>query len=134
MCGRFALFASADELAQRFQLAETPRLDPRYNIAPSQPVLAVRSPSASRELIRLRWGLIPSWAADQAIGNRLLNARSETVADKPSFRSAFRQRRRLIPASGFYEWQKLRGGRKQPYFIRAPTAGSRARRIVGALE
>jgi putative SOS response-associated peptidase YedK len=71
----------------------------------------------------LRWGLIPSWASDPSIGNRLLNARCETVAEKPSFRSAFRQRRCLVPASGFYEWQKAGGGRKQPYFIRPGGGG-----------
>ena len=118
MCGRFALFAAGDELVKRFQLPETSLFDPRYNIAPTQSVAAVRAAASGPQLVFLRWGLIPSWATDPAIGNRLLNARCETVAEKPSFRSAFRQRRCLIPASGFYEWQKQEAGRKQPYFIR----------------
>ena len=123
MCGRFSLFASGNELAERFQLAESPLFEPRYNIAPTQSAAAVRATDAGRVLARLRWGLIPSWASDPAIGNKLLNARSETVAEKPSFRSAFKQRRCLIPASGFYEWQKQGAGRKQPYFIRPRDGG-----------
>jgi putative SOS response-associated peptidase YedK len=83
----------------------------------------VRATDTGRVLTRLRWGLIPSWASDPAIANKLLNARSETVAEKPSFRSAFKHRRCLIPASGFYEWQKLGAGRKQPYFIRPRDGG-----------
>jgi putative SOS response-associated peptidase YedK len=122
MCGRFALFASGDEIAVRFQLAEAPRLDARYNIAPTQTVAAVRATDASREFRFLRWGLIPSWANDPSIGYKLLNARSETVTEKASFRSAFKQRRCLIPASGFYEWKK-EGKRKQPYFIRPRDGG-----------
>ncbi len=118
MCGRFALFASGDELAERFQLPEAPPFEPRYDIAPAQAVAAVRASDGGMALSLLRWGLIPSWAKDLAIGNKLLNARSETVAEKPSFRSAFKHRRCLIPASGFYEWQKLGAGHKQPYFIR----------------
>jgi putative SOS response-associated peptidase YedK len=118
MCGRFALFASGEEVADRFQLPEPTLFDARYNIAPTQSIGAVRATDEGRVLTRLRWGLIPSWASDPAIGNKLLNARSETVAEKPSFRSAFKQRRCLIPASGFYEWQKRGAGRKQPYFIR----------------
>jgi putative SOS response-associated peptidase YedK len=118
MCGRFTLFASGKQLAQRFELTQTPLFEPRYNIAPTQSVAAVRLTPGGRELALLRWGLIPSWATDPAIGNKLLNARCETVAEKPSFRSAFRHRRCLIPASGFYEWHKAGTGRKQPYFIR----------------
>jgi putative SOS response-associated peptidase YedK len=123
MCGRFALFASGEEVAERFHLTEPPLFDPRYNIAPTQAVAGVRATVAGNELAFLRWGLIPSWASDSAIGNKLLNARGETVAQKPSFRSAFRQRRCLIPASGFYEWQKTGAGRKQPYFIRPCEGG-----------
>jgi putative SOS response-associated peptidase YedK len=118
MCGRFALFAAGDEIAERFQVAEAPLFSPRYNIAPTQTVAAVRATSAGRSLSYLRWGLIPSWSADPKIGYKLLNARSETVAEKPSFRAAFKQRRCLIPASGFYEWQKGEGRSKQPFFIR----------------
>jgi putative SOS response-associated peptidase YedK len=123
MCGRFALFASGEEVVERFRLRESPLFEPRYNVAPTQAVAAVRAMSAGNELTRLRWGLVPSWASDLSIGNKLLNARCETVADKPSFRAAFRQRRCLIPASGFYEWQKQGGGRKQPYFIRPRDGG-----------
>jgi putative SOS response-associated peptidase YedK len=104
MCGRFALFASGEELRERYPFAEVPLFEPRYNIAPTQAVAAVRVTTTVQELARLRWGLIPSWATGPAIGNKLLNARCETVAEKPSFRSAFKQRRCLIPASGFYEF------------------------------
>lgn len=106
-CGRFALFASGEEVAKRFLLAETPLFEPRYNIAPTQAVVVVRSTAAERSLAFLRWGLIPSWASDPAIGNRLINARSERITDKPSFCSSFKQRRCLIPASCFDEWQKV---------------------------
>lgn len=123
MCGRFALFAAGDELAERFRLSEAPLLDARYNLAPTQKIAAMRAADGGGELVFLRWGLIPSWAKDAAIGNKLLNARCETVADKPSFRSAFRQRRCLIPASGFYEWKKESAQRKQPYFIHARDGG-----------
>jgi putative SOS response-associated peptidase YedK len=123
MCGRFALFASGEEVAKRFQLSELPILDARYNIAPTQAVAVVRSTDAGRQLSFHRWGLIPSWASDPAIGNKLLNARSETVAEKPSFRSAFKQRRCLIPASCFYEWQKTGARTKQPYCIRPREGG-----------
>jgi putative SOS response-associated peptidase YedK len=123
VCGRFALFAAGNQLAEHFGLAEVPRLDARYNIAPTQAVAVIRASDGGRRLAWLRWGLIPSWASDPAIGNKLLNARCETVAAKPSFRSAFRQRRCLIPASGFYEWHKMGAGRKQPYFIRPREGG-----------
>jgi putative SOS response-associated peptidase YedK len=123
MCGRFAMFASGEELKERYPFAEASLFEPRYNIAPTQSVAAIRSTAAGRELARLRWGLIPSWSTDPAIGNKLLNARAETVAEKPSFRSAFKKRRCLIPASGFYEWQKVGAGRKQPYFIRPRDGG-----------
>jgi putative SOS response-associated peptidase YedK len=124
MCGRFALFASGEQLAERYPFVELPLLDAHYNIAPTQSVSAVRSAAAAgRELVRLRWGLIPSWSKDPAMGNRLINARAETVAEKPSFRSAFKQRRCLIPASGFYEWQKQGAGHKQPFFIRPREGG-----------
>jgi putative SOS response-associated peptidase YedK len=117
MCGRFTQAADGEIIAQVFQLPETPELAPRYNIAPTQEVAVVRAAeSGGRELVRLHWGLIPSWAKERAMGARMINARAETLAEKPAFRSAFRARRCLIVADGFYEWQKL-GGRKQPYFI-----------------
>lgn len=104
-----------------FQLPLLPDLAPRYNIAPTQGVAAVRTNPASgqREFSVLHWGLIPRWADDPSIGSRMLNARSETLASKPAFREAFKQRRCLIPADGFYEWQK-QGTKKQPYLITRP--------------
>jgi putative SOS response-associated peptidase YedK len=120
MCGRFTLRASASAIAEQFSLFEVPELPPRYNIAPSQPVAVVRrrpqSGDDQRQLVLMRWGLIPSWATDPAIGNRLANARSESVLEKPAFRAAMRRRRCLIPADGFYEWKK-NGRNKQPYLI-----------------
>ncbi len=118
MCGRFTQKANADEIAREFDLESVPELSPRYNIAPTQPVLAVRlSPSTGkREAVFLTWGLIPRWAKDSKIGHKLINARTETVAIKPSFRDAFKHRHCLIPTTGFYEWKK-EGSRKQPYFI-----------------
>ncbi|NOX63767.1 MAG: SOS response-associated peptidase [Chloroflexi bacterium] len=118
MCGRFALVASAQELADLFDLDDAPDPAPRYNIAPTQPVLAVRvSPETrEREFALFRWGLIPSWAKDPGMSARMINARAETAAEKPAFRAAFRRRRCLIPATGFYEWRKQPGG-KQPYFV-----------------
>lgn len=118
MCGRFTLRAPADQLALLFGLSEAPITAPRYNIAPTQPVGLVRmNPrSQSRAWALAIWGLIPSWAKDPSIGARMINARSETVAEKPSFRAAYKRRRCLIPADGFYEWQKV-GSRKQPHFI-----------------
>ncbi len=118
MCGRFTLRAPSQLQLGLFQLAELPSLPARFNIAPSQPVAAVRAKKDSdgRELAMLRWGLIPSWAKEASIGNTLINARGESVATKPAFRSAFRSRRCLILADGFYEWQK-KDGAKQPYYI-----------------
>ena len=120
MCGRFTLRAPASLVAEQFTLFELPPFAPRFNIAPSQPVAVVRLAPAQgqpqRELAWLRWGLIPSWAKDPAIGNRMINARAETVAEKPAYRAALRRRRCLLAADGFYEWQRT-DGRKQPYFI-----------------
>jgi putative SOS response-associated peptidase YedK len=118
MCGRFTLTRPATDVREQFQLDTMPELQPRYNIAPTQPVLAVRSSDGDhREAVFLRWGLVPSWASDLSIGNRLLNARSETAAEKPSFRAAFLRRRCLIVADGFYEWQTVLG-KKQPIHFR----------------
>jgi len=118
MCGRFTLRAPADQLALLFGLSSEPVLVPRYNIAPTQPVGLVRMDKATqeREWALTLWGLIPSWAKDPSIGARMINARSETAAEKPSFRAAYKRRRCLIPSDGFYEWQKL-GSRKQPYYF-----------------
>jgi putative SOS response-associated peptidase YedK len=118
MCGRFTLSAPPDQLAQLFDLTTEPILAPRYNIAPTQPVAIVRiNPQGkSREWALTLWGLVPSWAKDPNIGVQMINARAETVREKPSFRSAFKRRRCLVPASGFYEWQRQEKG-KQPFFI-----------------
>jgi putative SOS response-associated peptidase YedK len=123
MCGRFTLSAPAPELAQLFDLPEEPVLVPRYNIAPTQPVGIVRTQpvhaqasAPGREWALTLWGLIPSWAKDPGIANSLINARAETVTEKPAFRAAFKRRRCLVPATGFYEWQKQPKG-KQPYYI-----------------
>ena len=120
MCGRFTLRAPASVVAEQFALFEVPPFTPRFNIAPTQPVAVVRcSPGRAgpeRELVWLRWGLIPAWAKDPAIGNRMINARSETVPQKPAYRAAFRRRRCLVVADGFYEWQRTPRA-KQPYFI-----------------
>jgi putative SOS response-associated peptidase YedK len=119
MCGRFTLFEADTILSKDFGARISFDLPPRYNIAPTQQILAVRHSTGKeeREAVLLRWGLIPNWATDPSIGNRMINARAETVAEKPTFRSAFRSRRCLIPASGFYEWKKEEK-RKQPYYIR----------------
>ena len=118
MCGRFTLTDPDPEIAVQFGLPQIPDMPPRYNIAPTQPVAAVRvRPEGQiRELVMLHWGLIPFWAKDPNIGARMINARSETASQKPSFRAAFRRRRCLVIADGFYEWQK-QNGTKQPFFI-----------------
>lgn len=112
MCGRFALHAHPDVVSLQFGLRSLPLFEPRYNIAPAATVLVVRNDAAALA----RWGLVPHWAKDPAAGAKLNNARAETVARKPSFRDAYRARRCLIPASGFYEW-KTEGGRRQPYYV-----------------
>lgn len=118
MCGRFTLTLNPDQLQMAFNLSEPPPADlaPRYNIAPSQAV-AVIANGTSRKLEFFKWGLIPSWAKDPKIGNRLINARAETLAEKPSFRAALKKRRCLILADGFYEWKK-EGKTKTPMYLR----------------
>ena len=105
-------------IAAAFELPDVPDFSSRYNVAPTQQVLAIRSRDDVRSLSLLRWGLIPSWADSPAVGSKLINARADTVATKPAFRSAFKKSRRLIVADGFYEWQAV-GKAKQPYFIRS---------------
>ena len=123
MCGRFALFASAESLGEYFDLDEIPLairplLTPRYNVAPGQAVAVIRSAAdVRRKLDMLRWGFVPYWAKDRSIGRRLINARAETLAVKPAFRDAATRRRCLIAASGFYEWAKSASGAKQPFFV-----------------
>ncbi|HEX9686686.1 MAG TPA: SOS response-associated peptidase [Burkholderiales bacterium] len=118
MCGRYSLHTHPEVIALYFKLGLLPDITPRYNITPGTNILIVRqNPEQGRIADLYRWGLIPGWAKDPAIGNKLANARAETVAEKPSFRSAFKRGRCLIPASGFYEWKKV-AGRKQPYYVR----------------
>jgi putative SOS response-associated peptidase YedK len=118
MCGRYTLRVSPAELAEIFETLRTIEWSPRYNIAPTQTVVAVRQGEQGRELARVRWGLIPSWAKDAKIGNNLINARADGVATKPSFRHAFKKKRCLIPVDGFYEWQVVPGQKtKQPFHI-----------------
>jgi putative SOS response-associated peptidase YedK len=118
MCGRYTLRTSAIDLVEVFQLLREPVLEPRYNIAPTQTVAVVRQIEKHRELSVMRWGLVPSWSKDPKAGPPLINARADTAATKPAFRTAFKKRRCLIPADGFYEWRKGDGKNKQPYFIR----------------
>lgn len=133
MCGRFTLYAPTEEVAALFDLPEEPILAPRYNVAPTQPVGLARmnAQTQEREWALTLWGLIPSWSKDPSIGARMINARSETVAEKPSFRAAFKRRRCLVPVSGFYEWQKV-GKSKQPHYITAQDGGLLA--IAGLWE
>lgn len=122
MCGRFTLTAEREQIEERFSFRMTNlTLTPHYNIAPSQLVLNVMNDGNENRAGFLRWGLIPSWAKEEAIGNRMINARAETVAEKPSFKRALQKRRCLVIADGFYEW-KAEGKKKTPMFI---TLGSR---------
>ncbi len=119
MCGRFTLISPGEVLAEFFELVDAPTVSPRYNIAPTQAVGVVRRDRDIRRFDLMHWGLIPSWAKDPTVGNRMINARSETAATKPSFRSAVKYRRCLLPTDGFYEWKAIAGQkRKQPYYIR----------------
>lgn len=121
MCGRYALAWHPKEFERHFKVAaEMPELRPRYNIAPGQPALIVhddRDRDRRRTARYVQWGLVPFWAKDPSIGNRMVNARGETIATKPAYKAAAKYRRCLVPASGFYEWKKAAGG-KQPYYFR----------------
>ena len=117
MCGRFVTIIPADELKAIFVLIERPQLEPRYNVAPTQNVGVVRqSDDSTNHYDQLKWGLVPSWSTDPAKGASLINARSETVAEKPSFRHAIKKNRCIIPVSGFYEWSHT-GTEKHPHYI-----------------
>jgi len=118
MCGRYTLTSKGDELALLFDLRELPLLPPRYNTAPTQEAAVVRvlEPGGERRLDPLKWGLVPYWAKEASIGNRLINARAESVAEKPAYRFSFKKKRCLVAADGFYEWKK-EGKAKQPYLI-----------------
>jgi putative SOS response-associated peptidase YedK len=119
MCGRYNILAYPEALLEHFGVEQPPGIDlkPRYNVAPSQDVPAIRQHDSSRELVLLHWGLIPFWAKDEKLKYSTINAKAETIAQKPAFRDAFKKRRCLIPASGFYEWRQEKG-HKQPYNIR----------------
>lgn len=122
MCGRLIQITAGESLAERFELPAIPAVTPRYNLAPSQLVSVIRmAAEGQREWVALRWGLVPAWSPEPRTAYSTFNARAETVADKPTYRHAFRRRRCLIPADGFYEWRTV-GKRKQPYCI-APTDG-----------
>lgn len=117
MCGRFAFYSPSEATAALFGVDSAAAVEPRHNIAPTQFIAAIRRDEENHnELSMLRWGLVPSWAKDPSIGNRMINARAETVAEKPSFRTAYRKRRCLILADGFYEWH-TENDVKIPYFI-----------------
>ena len=117
MCGRFAFYSPAEAAAALFGASASVDLKPRYNIAPTQDIAAIRTnKEGDREFALLRWGLVPFWAKDPSIGNRMINARAETVAEKPSFRNAYKHRRCLVLADGFYEWHR-EGDVKIPHFI-----------------
>ena len=117
MCGRFALEVHIQlKLYEDFEISSIPPTSPRYNVAPSQQVLGVREVEGQREAAEFRWGLIPGWAKDMSIGFKMINARSETIREKPSYKKAFQKRPCLILASGFYEWQKTPTGKQPVYF------------------
>lgn len=116
MCGRFTLKTPAKQLLMAFGLAEMPGLTPRYNIAPTQMIPVVRAGERGRQMELMQWSLVPSWAKEPKLKAPLINARAETVAELPAFRSSFRQRRCLIPADGYYEWLGAKKQR-QPYWV-----------------
>jgi putative SOS response-associated peptidase YedK len=118
VCGRYSLSTPRDVLIDLFDLEEATPVGARYNIAPTQEAAVVRLRAGGRRLDALRWGLVPSWAEDASIGARLINARAETVAAKPSFADSFRMRRCLVPADGFFEWKPGPGSFRQAYWIR----------------
>jgi putative SOS response-associated peptidase YedK len=124
VCGRYASSRDAAELASHFGVVEEPEevLPPSWNVAPTDPVMVVLQRDQARLLKVVRWGLVPSWSKDAKGAARLINARSETLAEKPAFRAAYARRRCLVPADGYYEWQQL-GGEKQPWFLTARDGG-----------
>lgn len=122
MCGRFVITSAPEALRQVFGYIEQPNFPARYNIAPTQPVPVVIAQDGARHFRLMRWGLLPTWVKDPRKFTLLINARAETVQDKPAFKNALRRRRCLIPADGYYEWQSV-GDRKQPYFIHPAGGG-----------
>ena len=120
MCGRFAGFSTLEILQTHFPInVADVQVTPNFNVAPTQEILAISQHKRKNYLLKYHWGLVPFWAKDLSIGSRLINARSETVATKPSFRTAFKERRCLIPSNGFYEWKGSKG-QKQPMFLTLP--------------
>jgi putative SOS response-associated peptidase YedK len=122
MCGRYAITSAPEAIRALFRYRQQPNFPPRCNVAPTQPIPVVRLVNGKREFALVRWGLLPPWVKDPKTFSLLINARGETVRDKPAYRSAMMRRRCLIPADGFYEWQAL-GGRKQPYYVRPKSGG-----------
>jgi putative SOS response-associated peptidase YedK len=123
MCGRFAFYSPSEAAVALFGVSTSVEIEPRFNIAPTQFIAAIRNEEdKQRELVMLRWGLVPFWAKDPSIGNRMINARAETVAEKPAYRAAYRHRRCVVLADGFYEWRR-EGDSKTPYFISLASGG-----------
>jgi putative SOS response-associated peptidase YedK len=123
MCGRYVITSSPAAIRALFGYPEQPNFPARYNVAPTQPIPVVRLTEGRRQFVLMRWGLIPSWVKDPKAFSLLINARAESVIDKPAFRAAMRRRRCLIPADGFYEWRDS-GGRKRPFFVHLRTPGA----------
>jgi putative SOS response-associated peptidase YedK len=123
MCGRYTVTTSPEALQALFRYEEAVSFPPRYNVAPTQPIAVVRLAESKRQLVLMRWGLLPSWVKDPKSVSLIFNARGETVRDKPAFRNAMTYRRCLIPADGFYEWRTAGGGRRQPYYVRKRDGG-----------
>ncbi len=118
MCGRFAVFSDIEEIANELHISsEQPHAMQRYNIIPSQNAQIIHNNETGISIDEMKWGLIPSWAKDPSIGSRMINARIETLSNKPSYRSSLKKRRCLIPINGYYEWELLPSKKKQPYFI-----------------
>jgi len=117
MCGRFTNKAKPEQIKREFKIGNKNSIlfEPRYNIAPSQMIDVVLESQKERVISQLKWGLVPNWAKESDIGNRMINARAETITEKPSFREAFKSRRCIIPTTGFYEWQRQAKGGKQPF-------------------
>ena len=122
MCGRYTLTSAPEAIRALFRYAEQPNFPPRFNVAPTQPIGIVRLSEGKRQFALVRWGLLPSWVKDPKDFSLLINARGESVLDKPAFRNAMKRRRCLIPADGFYEWQ-AGGERKRPFYVRAKAGG-----------
>ncbi|MEQ8334609.1 SOS response-associated peptidase [Nisaea sp.] len=131
MCGRYSITTAPEALRRLFAVSDMINLEPRYNMAPMQTAPVIRTRDGERHMDRLRWGLVPAWAPDESRAASLINGRSETVAEKPAFRDAYAKRRCLVPADGFYEWQK-RGSGKQPY--RVSLEGNRPFAFAGLWE